>query len=124
MVARVIALTLVAAAFVTPATAQSIRFSEFRQREPRPVTLDSLKGPAPVTLAQLEATLKANGLQWRLRTPSNMYVYSHPSLPACGEFRRPPEAGKSIVQGTARQQAIRVLSCVEQRQKPMVGKQW
>jgi len=122
MVTRRFAFLLISLALATPAAAQSIRFP-VQQRPARPITLDSLKGPAPVTLAQLEATLKANGLQWRLQTPSNMYVYQHPQLPACGEFRRPPEAGKSIVQGVVRDQAIRVLSCVEQRQKPMVGKQ-
>jgi hypothetical protein len=122
MVIRSLALVLVTAALATPVAAQTRVFVN-PPGAARPVTLDSLKGPAPVTLAQLEATLKANGLQWRQQSPGNMYVYQHPQLPSCGAFRRPDEAGKSVVQQAARDQAIRVLTCVEQRQKPMVGKQ-
>ena len=101
MVTRRFAFLRITLALATPAPAQAIRFP-VQQQSARPITLDSLKGPAPVTLAQLEATLKANGLQWRQQTPGNMYVYQHPQLPSCGAFRRPDEAGKSVVPQAAR----------------------
>ena len=124
MVKSSLTFLVIAGVLSAPATAQSSRTPERRSLAPRVVTLESLKGPAPVTLAQLEATLQANGLQWRLQTPSNLYVYQHPALPGCGQFRRPADAGKNVISQPARDQAIRVLSCVEQKQKPMVAKQW
>ena len=102
MVIQCFAVLLIAMAVATPAAAQTVFIvPQQRQLAPRVVTLDSLRGRGPVTLAQLEATLKANGLQWRQQSPGT-YIYQHPSLPACGEFRRPQEAGKSLVQSADR----------------------
>ncbi len=74
--------------------------------------LATLRDTEDVTLEDLNAVFQSFGLTWRPEPP-NLVVYTHQAHPACGGYREPTDPVWSVMPGIMRDEAIRLLACIE-----------